>query len=134
MPFVITIDGTTYMSSILDVIKDRAIEPITNELKSVTTLALVKKADEKNNTCDIQYVDKNGLVRNRNNVSVRLYGNGTDWFPKRGESVVVQETETTCEVIARYVQNYNMDVRARMKLKMDIYSDSSGADPGGTIY
>lgn len=122
------------MPSILDIIKDRAVEPIAHDLKSVTTVAKVLKADEKNNSCDIQYVDKNSIIRNRNNVGVRLYGNGTDWFPQKDELVIVEDKETTCEIIARHVQNYNMDVRARMKLKMDIYSDSSGADPGGSIY
>lgn len=110
------------------------VEPATHRYHKVTTMAKVTKADEKNNTCSIQYVDKEGTKRNRDNVTVRLYGSGTDWFPEVGEKVTIEDSDSSCVIIARCVDNYNMDVRSKMKLKMDIFSDSSGAEPGGNIF
>lgn len=110
------------------------VEPVTHQLDRISTLAKVTKADEKNNVCSIQYTDKNGRFRNKDNVSVRLYGSGTDWFPSVGDFVTVEDSNSGTVIIARHVQNYNMDVRSKMQLSKDIYSDSSGAEPGGTIY
>lgn len=96
--------------------------------QSSTIPAIVTKSDETNNTCSILYVDSNTRKkRNRDNVTVRLYGSGTDYFPKKGDTVTVQEDGDTCVVIARDVSNYAMDVLSRMKLTQDIYSDASPA-------
>ena len=93
-----------------------------------TIHAEVIKSDETNNTCSIQYVDSiTRRKRNRDNVTVRLYGSGTDYFPKKGDTVIVQEDGDTCVVIARDVSNYAMDVSAQMKLTQDIYSDAPPA-------
>lgn len=94
----------------------------------VTLSAIVTKSDETNNTCSILYVDSNTRKkRNRDNVTVRLYGSGTDYFPKKGDAVTVQEDGDTCVVIARDVSNYAMDVLSQMKLTQDIYSDTPPA-------
>jgi len=90
--------------------------------------ALVTKADETNNTCSITYIDPNRRERrNRDNVMVRLYGSGTDYFPKKGDIVIVKEDYDTCVVIARDISNYAMDVQSKMKMTQDIYSDTHPA-------
>ena len=98
--------------------------------KKVILSAEIVSADEKNNTCSIRYVDINGKNRNKDNVAIRLYGSGTDYFPKNGDSVRVEEGPGTSVVIARNVSNYAMDVRSKMQLTNDIYSDDTGAIGG----
>lgn len=103
--------------------------------KEMTLMAIVTASDDANNTCSIKYIDKDGHKKTKDNVSVRLYGSGTDWFPAEGDAVIIQESKDICVVIARHVGNYNMDVRSKMEMKHDIYSDESGGqDPGGCIY
>ena len=103
--------------------------------QSVTIPAIVTKSDETNNTCSILYVDSNTRKkRNRDNVVVRLYGNGADWFPAINDAVVVEDTGDTCVVVARHVGNYAMDVRSKRQLRQDIFSDNGGCQsPGGCI-
>lgn len=105
----------------------RATQNVQHIFQSLTLPAIVTKSDETNNTCSILYVDSNGYKRNRDNVTVRLYGSGTDYFPKKDDVVTVQEDGDTCVVIARSVLNYAMDVQAKMKLTQDTYSDAPPA-------
>lgn len=98
---------------------------------SIISLAIVKSSDESNNTCDIAYIDKGGNKTLRNYVPVRLYGKGVDWFPKKDELVLVEDTGDTLSVIARHVGNYSMDVRSKRQLRQDVHSDDSGCQPVG---
>ena len=117
-----------------DQIQSNVVNPTIHGMNMINTIGVVQDSDESNNTCTVQYIDKNGNKRNRENVIVRLYGAGTDWFPSKGETVIVEETEDTCVVIARHVGNYDMDVRSKMELKQDKYSDGGACnDPGGSI-
>lgn len=100
----------------------------------IVTIGKVTKSDEINNMVSVQYVDKNGKSRNKDNVTVRLYGNGGDWFPSVDDLVIIEESNDDMSVIARHVGNYNMDVRSKMLLKQDIYSDSGGGTSGGYIF
>lgn len=80
---------------------------------------------------DIMYLDRKGNKTNKENVVVRLYGSGTDWFPSVKDKVLIEESQNTCVVIARHIGNYNMDVRANMEIKQDVYSDKEGCRPAG---
>lgn len=103
--------------------------------KEITVMAVVTSSDDANNTCSVKYIDKDGHKKTKDNVVVRLYGSGTDWFPGEGDTVILQESNDICVVIARHVGNYNMDIRSKMEMKQDVYSDESGGqDPGGCIY
>lgn len=115
-------------------IKDKIVTPITYENEIMHTVAFVVKSDDKNNCCDIRYIDRQGQIRNKDNVTVRLTGSGMDWFPVKGEFVTIEVTRDICVIIARCISNYNMEVRSKMELKQDIYSDSGGYPPGASIY
>jgi len=113
---------------------DKLVTPITYPNEAITTTALVLRADDKNNCCDIRFVNKEGVMCERENVIVRLTGSGMDWFPVEGDYVTIELSRDICAIVARSVSNYNMDVRSKMELKQDIYSDSFGYPPGGIIY
>ena len=100
----------------------------------IITIGKVTKSDEINNMVSVQYVDKHGKTRNKDNVTVRLYGNGGDWFPSRNDLVVIEESDSDIAVVGRHVGNYNMDVRSKMQLEQDNYSDSGGGATGGYIF
>ncbi len=120
--------------SLKDKIQHNVVNTTIHGMNSIDTIGLIKESDDSNNTCTVQYVDKNGNKRLRENVMVRLYGSGTDWFPSPGDNVIVQETEDTCIVVARHVGNYDMDVRSKMELKQDKFSDGGACNnPGGSI-
>lgn len=113
---------------------NKVVSPITYVNETFHTTALVIKADDKNNCCDIRYLNKYGILQERENVNVRISGNGMDWFPVVEDYVIVEISRDSCVIVARSVSNYNMDVRSKMELKQDIFSDSFGYPPGASIY
>ena len=115
-------------------LRNSVINSVARLTDRIVTIGKVTKSDEINNLVSVRYVDKNGKTRNRDNVTVRLYGNGGDWFPSVDDYVVIEESNSDFSVVARHVGNYNMDVRSRMKLASDVYSDSGGGATGGQMF
>ena len=74
------------------------------------------------------------VKRNKDNVTVRIYNNDLGYFPSVGDFVEVQLEREICVIIAKHIANYNADVRPKTQLKQDIYSDSPGYSPGGSIF
>lgn len=121
--------------SLKSTIIDKIVNPISHSKATATTVAKVTKSDEINNSCSINYIDKDGFMRNKDNVSIRIYGNGSDWFPVIDDYVIIEDNEDFIIVSARYIGNFNVDVRSKMKLQKDIYEDSCGGGSiGGVIF
>ena len=121
------------MSFLKNQMQDNLMQPTMREAKTLTTVGKVISSDEVNNTCSVLYVDRNGKKRNKDNVVVRLYDNGTGYFPAVGDFVEIQLERDICVIIARHISNYNMDVRSKMALQQDVFSDNIGSDPGASI-
>ena len=120
------------MSSLKNKINQNIINPlIKNNYENSTLVAEVTATHEENNTVDISYINRKGNKTNKENVMVRLYGSGTDWFPSAKDKVLIEESQNICVVIARHIGNYNMDVRSNMEIKQDVYSDKEGCRPAG---
>ena len=51
-------------------------------------IGMIMKSDEKSNMVDVEYIDSNGSPTLKENVQVRLYGNGGDWFPNKFDLVI----------------------------------------------
>ena len=109
------------MPSIKHTINQNIVNPlIKNNYEKVTLVAEVTNTHEENNMVDIIYLDRKGNKTNKENVVVRLYGSGTDWFPSVKDKVLIEESQNTCVVI-----------RSNMEIKQDIYSDKEGCRPAG---
>ncbi len=119
------------MAALKDKLQSEIVNPAARVNVGITTIGVVTDSDESNNTVSIKYIDKGGRKRNRDNVVVRLYGNGADWFPAVNDAVVVEDTGDTCVVVARHVGNYAMDVRSKRQLRQDVFSDGGGCQPPG---
>lgn len=115
-------------------LRNSLINSVARITDRAVTIGKVTKSDDINNTVSVLYIDKYGNTRNKDNVAVRLYGNGNDWFPSVDDKVVIEESDTDISVIARSVSNYNMDVRSKMQLTQDNLSDSGGGSIGGFIF
>jgi len=93
------------------------------------TFAVVTKSDSMNNVCSIQFVD-GGHIRNRDNVPVKIYGSGMDWFPEKGETVEILYSSTICEITGRFA-NFIRDLKPDTLVEQDRLSDGIGGAPGG---
>ena len=97
-----------------------------------TREAIVTATDVDNNACSIIYNERDGYTVSKKNVPIRLYGKGSDWFPKNGEKVVIELQGESCTVVARNIPFF--DVKKLQRLQKDIVSDESACiETDGTI-
>ena len=113
---------------------DRLIQPTVRTTDSLTTIGLVKTAYTRNKICTVIYKNKNGIIQKKENVTVRFLDSGLDYFPIVGDYVVLQLEGDICTIISKYTANDSSKESAKQQISQDIYSDSTGANPGGTIY
>lgn len=117
------------MSLLKRKIESNIVRPADQARRSFTTVAEVMKGNEKNNTCDIRYIDKDGNVSNKKNVQVLIYNTAiVDWFPLKGEKVYIEDSGDGNIIIkSKYTTDYAASVKADNELKADIlqniYSD-----------
>lgn len=97
--------------------------------------AVVIKANEVSNTCSIKYENEEGVTVIQNNVPIQLQNvNIIDWFPNEKDHVIVNQKGNDIFIIGpSYGHNYN-SVRAKLKLRQDIFSDTSSCTIGGCIF
>lgn len=107
---------------------DKKIQRISHDMEFRQTVAKVRRSDSMNNVCDIQFVDG----RNVDNVPVKVYGDGMDWFPQVDEWVMVHVGRHMTEIVSRHVGNFGADILPGMALLMDKFSDFSGGPVGST--
>ena len=98
------------------------IQKTSHDLEPIQTVAKVLRSDHMNNVCDIQFVDG----RNRDNVPVRVYGDGMDWFPQEDDLVMVYYGRDVIEIISRVVTNFGRDILPDMSFDKDKFSDYVG--------
>jgi len=111
-------------------ILNKKIQKQTHDLESHMIIARVLQSDPMNNVCTIQFVD-DGKLCNKDNVSVRIYGTGMDWFPLEGDWVKVEYSRNICEIVAR-ADNFSTDIRPDTYFGQDRLSEGIGGTPGGS--
>lgn len=95
-------------------------------------IAVVKRADEINNLCDVEYIDKDGYKSNKVNVPVKIYSPSMeDWFPEEGDIVMIEERGSTVAIIGIPPFAYGTNVKSQNRLESDFLSDNLTTDVEG---
>ena len=115
------------------------IQQITNPAvvnrRSFTTHAKIVKAYEKNNFCDIKYLNKDGDYVFKKEVIVQLTAPGLiAWFPKEDDLVVVQISDSNIIITGPLEVEYGTKIRSSINMKKDILSSSFGSTLNGHIF
>lgn len=84
--------------------------------RHVGFLATVIKADEKNNSCDVRFTDRNGNTSNKKGIRVKL-GDAQvqSWFPEVNDIVYLDVYENTYFVTGPYYHNYNLEAKSKYR-------------------
>ncbi len=92
---------------------------VNNALSS--SYGIVLKSDEKENICDITYINRSGKMVHRSNVEVKMWTKKDDWFPKPGELVITQESNDNSPVIiGQLIRDYIRDVKPERTYEKDV--------------
>lgn len=123
--------------SLKKLLKNDIVNPaIVNRGEILHKFAVVTKTDEANNLCSIRYVDKDGVVSNKDNVPVRIYNPGIqDWFPEVNEVVTIEEIDGIPIITGVPEEAYAVNSLGETILANDILSDNLSTETeGGYIY
>ncbi len=92
------------------------------------TVAKVLSADESNNQCTVEYMDRDGSKVKIDKAMVDL--RNKDWFPSKGDIVLIRVSGRSALVEQQYTEDYNADVRSKQKLSNDVTPDGDGTVAG----
>ena len=120
------------MSEIRNLIADKIVNPASRNGQPSTLIARVLEADETNNWCSLEYVDKDGFSRNRDNVLVMQYG-ASRWFPKVKDLVIIEDRGESVIIVSKSFTSYSVEIKEKETLRKDVYPDQFGASVGGVI-
>ena len=115
---------------------ENIVAPVATDKSTSSLDAIVTKVNERYNTCSIKYTNHEGIPVEQANVPVQLHNISIiDWFPKINEHVLITTKSRGDIVIVgpSYGRNYN-NVRSKLRLTEDIYSDISSCTMGGFIF
>ena len=115
-------------------IQQNLIAPADHNSSTYTTVAQVLNSNEKANTADIKYTDKEGYIRTKLGVPVKIYNTAMiDWFPTEGEPVVIAQSDNYVCITSKYEGSYTTLTRASTSLKNDIFGESFSSIVAGFI-
>ena len=115
---------------------ENIVAPVASDKSTSSLDAIVTKVNERTNTCSIKYTNNEGIPVEQANVPVQLHNISIiDWFPKVNEHVLITTKGRGDIAITgpSYGKNYT-NIRNKIKLTEDIYSDISSATMGGFIF
>ena len=121
------------MYDLKSLIQNNVVAPVSRATGSSISVGKVTLADEINNSCSVEYVDKDGVVRNRSNIPAIVHGSAVDWFPDVNDYVLVEDYGQTVAIVAKYDGSYATTIRSKMRLVNDIYPDAS-SESGGCVF
>lgn len=118
-----------------DKLINNIIAPVATSHSATFIRATVNKSNEKNNTCDITYVNQEGVRVKQVGVPVQLTNvSFIDWFPKKNEVVNVSVKRGEIYITGPDYQHSYASMRNSIQLSQDIHSDNSSYFLGGYIF
>lgn len=98
--------------------------------------AVVIESDEKGNVCTVKYRNKKGILVTKENAVVRSSSPSIiDWFPERGDYVMIEVYGGKPTVTGMLDGEARTKSKADSTLDNDVYSDNMGCETnGGYIY
>lgn len=83
-------------------------------------------------TCVVIYTNQNGQRETESSMPVQT-NSPDDWFPKAGDSVIIEAYGSRPVITGRWIADYGSQIYAESELKSDIFPDENDQDNGGSI-
>lgn len=122
------------MNEIRNKLQNEIIDPAALSRSSTIQEGVIVKSNQKANTCNVTFIRNDGKKITQNNIPL-LLGGLTDmtWFPKENEKVLLQTRGENIFIIGPSYRNFQ-EIRNKMKLKQDIFSNSNTDTLGGFLF
>lgn len=118
-----------------DKLINNIVAPVANSHSATFITASVLAINERNNVCNISYINQEGVKVYNNNVPIKLNNiNFIDWFPKVNDTVIISVKRDEIFIVGPNYQQSYKEIRDQIQLSNDIYSDNSSYFLGGYIF
>lgn len=107
--------------------------PTVHDRRTFTSIGQVVSTNEKNNECEVTYIDKDGNRSNKKGIHL-LYADKKilSWFPKIGEKVYLQINENMIFIVGPYYENYQLE-KGQTDLNKNVLSDYAFSEEGNLL-
>ena len=86
-----------------------------------SSYGLVLKSTEKENVCDIIYINSAKKMLRRANVEVEMRNKNDNWFPKPGDLIKTSESnDNNPTIVGQLVRDYARDIKPNRILEKDV--------------
>lgn len=122
------------MSEIKNLINNKIVTPNLQTSQTTKSTGIVLKVYEKDNVCDIQYLDAQSRIKKKDKVEVLVRKDTDDWFPQIGAFVEVEVYEDHVYIVGQIINNYDTQVKQKYQLKQDLYADGADSSVGCLVF
>ena len=121
------------MSELKNIFTDRVTSPAITNNAVTQTVGVVLKANEKENVCDVGYINSAGKYQRKRNVEYEVKNKKDDWFPEVRDKIVLKESNDNQPVIIGALLDYTKDIRPNRRYKKDVMPKNYGAVRGQLV-
>lgn len=121
------------MADINNLLQNKVVSPNVETIGYIKSYGVVIRSFEKDNVCDIKYLDAKNRIINKDRVFVKVTNND-DWFPDPGDVVEIELNEQFVWIIGRVTYNYSKQIKPDNVAKTDIYADGADSSVGCYIF
>lgn len=113
------------MTEIRDKVQNRAVNPIVSNNAVTECIGIVMKANERENICDVSYINSSGKYDRKENIEYRIKNKKDEWFPAEQDRVILHESNDNQPVIVNELVDYTKDWKKdRYVKKTDVFASN----------
>lgn len=108
------------MSEVKDLLSNKVVSPGIANNAVTESVGIVLRANEKENVCDIAYVNSAGKWERKSNIEYEIKNKKDDYFPKINEKIVLKESNDNQPIIKGALIDFVRDARPERTYKKDV--------------
>lgn len=105
--------------------QNRAVNPIVSNNAVTECIGVVMKANEKENVCDVSYINSSGKYDRKENIEYRIKNKKDEWFPAEQDRVILHESNDNQPIIVNELIDYTKDLKQNRYIdKPDVFASN----------
>lgn len=90
-------------------IKQKTAIPVVSNNAVTECIGIVTKANERENLCDVTYINSSGKLDKKQNIEYRVKNKKDEWFPHEQDKVILNESNDNQPIIVNELVDYTKD-------------------------
>ena len=112
------------MSEAKRLLSDKIVSPQITNNAVTETVGVVMTANEKENVCDVAYINSAGKWERKSNIPYEVKHEKDDYFPKSQSKIRLKESNDNQPIIIGALIDYIKDIKPKRVYKKDVMSNN----------